>query len=241
MPSRLRAKKKSTWANAHFIKVTYGEKYHTCLEGTLYVKTSNLEGFFTDNSGLVWIGTDGQPVALFWGFVNDFMLHAPTWTKCILALNALMDLTLWLGIMCQKVKLKLPSQVQKYTGVLFDTTGVPTLLIPPDNVNRAWLWFIFSRQEGLPWNSLICPWPWSLGCSHPWSMLHPIGLGRPSFAVYMIAYMHLTLTQDTNLTESTYTTHACSWLPRNGLTWFGGNRPYDWTSACRHTAPTKVA
>ena len=88
-------------------------------------------------SGLIHMGPDGQPAVLFWGFVDDFMIHAPTHTKCGHALSTFMNFTLWLGIMCQKVKLKPPAQVQKYTGFLFDMTGIPTLHIPPDKCDHG--------------------------------------------------------------------------------------------------------
>ena len=52
--------------------------------------------------------------------------------KLIWALNAFMDLSLWLGFICQKVKTKPPAQSQKYCGFVFDTTGVPTLQLPED-------------------------------------------------------------------------------------------------------------
>ena len=37
------------------------------------------------------------------------------------ALNAFMDLTLWLGFICQKVKTKPPAQSKKYCGFVFNT------------------------------------------------------------------------------------------------------------------------
>jgi hypothetical protein len=43
-----------------------------------------------------------------------------------------MDLALRLGLICQEVKTKPPSQHQKYCGFLYDTTGIPTLRIPED-------------------------------------------------------------------------------------------------------------
>ena len=65
---------------------------------------SRLEGELHDpaiGSGLVRIGTDGLPAALIWGFVDYFKIHAPTRQKLIVALNAFMDLTLRLGLVCQ--------------------------------------------------------------------------------------------------------------------------------------------
>ena len=45
-------------------------------------------------------GDGGLPAALTWAFVDDFMIHAPTWEKLIWALNAFMDLSLRLGFIC---------------------------------------------------------------------------------------------------------------------------------------------
>jgi hypothetical protein len=88
-------------------------------------------------SGLVRIGSDGLPAALVWAFVDDFKIHAPTKRKLIRALNAFMDLSLRLGLICQKVKTKPPAQIQKYCGFVFDTTGIPTLRLPEDKRSRG--------------------------------------------------------------------------------------------------------
>jgi hypothetical protein len=96
-------------------------------------------------SGLVKIGRDGLPAALIWAFVDDFKIHAPTKAKLIVALNAFMDLALRLGLICQEVKTKAPSQVQKYCGFIYDTTGIPTLRIPEDKRERGLAMIRFLR------------------------------------------------------------------------------------------------
>jgi hypothetical protein len=88
-------------------------------------------------TGLVRIGTDGLPAALVWAFVDDFKIHAPTKKKLIIALNAFMEMSLRLGLICQKVKTKPPAQVQKYCGFIYDTTGIPTIRIPEDKRSRG--------------------------------------------------------------------------------------------------------
>lgn len=40
---------------------------------------------------------------------DDFKIHAPTREKLVMALNAFMDLSLRLGLICQKVKTTTPS------------------------------------------------------------------------------------------------------------------------------------
>ena len=99
-------------------------------------------------SGLVKMGVDGLPAALIWAFVDDFKIHAPTKAKLIVALNAFMDLALCLGLICQPVKTKPPSQVQKYCGFVYDTTGIPTLSIPEDKRARALAMIRFLRAGG---------------------------------------------------------------------------------------------
>jgi hypothetical protein len=83
------------------------------------------------------MGADGLPAALVWAFVDDFKIHAPTRAKLITALNAFMDLSLRLGLICQKVKTKPPSQVQKYCGFIYDTRGIPSLKIPEYKQSRG--------------------------------------------------------------------------------------------------------
>jgi hypothetical protein len=100
-------------------------------------------------SGLVRIGSDGLPAALMWAFVDDFKIHAPTKEKLIQALNAFMDQSLRLGYICQKVKTKPPSQRLKYTGFVYDTSGVPTLLIPEDKRSRALAMIHFLRAGSI--------------------------------------------------------------------------------------------
>jgi hypothetical protein len=61
------------------------------------------------------------------------------------ALNTFMDLALCLGLICQPVKTKPPSQVQKYCGFLYNTTGIPTLRIPMDKREQGLAMIHFLR------------------------------------------------------------------------------------------------
>ena len=87
--------------------------------------------------GYVGVQASGRPVALIFGFVDDFFIHAQTAADCCEALTAFMDLMVCLGIICQPVKTSPPAQVQKYCGFLFDTRGTPTLQIPPNTLVRT--------------------------------------------------------------------------------------------------------
>jgi len=80
---------------------------------------------------------NGQPVAIVFGFVDDFFVHAATWSDCVEGLNAFMDLMVRLGLICQPVKTSLPAQVQKHCGFIYDTRGTPTLHIPPNKIARC--------------------------------------------------------------------------------------------------------
>jgi hypothetical protein len=94
------------------------------------------------------MGTDGLPAALIWAFVDDFKIHAPTRRKLHTALNAFMDLSLRLGLICQKAKTKAPAQTQKYCGFVYDTTGIPTLRIPEDKRQRGLATIRFLKAGG---------------------------------------------------------------------------------------------
>jgi hypothetical protein len=80
--------------------------------------------------GLVYIGDDGLPAALIWAHCDDFFIHGPTRAKTAAALTTFLDLTVEVGLLCHPGKLTPPAHVVKYTGLLFDTTAVPTLRVP---------------------------------------------------------------------------------------------------------------
>jgi hypothetical protein len=87
--------------------------------------------------GRVLIGDDGLPAALIWVMVDDYLIHAPTKRKCYAAFSSFMDHMVRMGFICQRVKTSPPAQRQKFCGMIFDTTKIPTLLIPGSKVSRA--------------------------------------------------------------------------------------------------------
>jgi hypothetical protein len=87
--------------------------------------------------GRVYMGKDDLPAALIWGMVDDFFVHGPTKEKCGKAFSEFMDLTVRIGIICQRVKTKPPAQQQIFCGMDYDTRGVPTLRIPEEKVSRG--------------------------------------------------------------------------------------------------------
>jgi hypothetical protein len=80
--------------------------------------------------GIVYLGNDGLPAVLIWAHCDDFLVHGPTYTKTAAALTAFLDLTVQLGLLCHPGKLTPPALEVKYTGLIFDTSGVPTIRIP---------------------------------------------------------------------------------------------------------------
>jgi len=83
------------------------------------------------------IGLDGLPACIIWIHVDDLLIHGPTKAKCMLGLHQLLDLTVHLGFICQRCKTVPPCQLVKYCGFLYDTTDIPTMLIPEDKITRA--------------------------------------------------------------------------------------------------------
>jgi hypothetical protein len=95
--------------------------------------------------GRVLIGDDGLPAALIFAHVDDYFIHGPTCRKTCLAFNEFMDLSVRIGIICQEQKTHPPDQQQKFCGFLYDTTGMPRLIIPEDKVTKALALIHFLR------------------------------------------------------------------------------------------------
>jgi hypothetical protein len=87
--------------------------------------------------GFILTGKDGAAVRI-WVWVDDFLLHGPTHAKTLAALEYFLDTTVKIGMLCHPKKLTPPSQVVKYCGFIFDTTGIPCLRIPVAKRERAY-------------------------------------------------------------------------------------------------------
>ena len=101
--------------------------------------------------GRVYLGKDDLPAALILGMVDDFFVHGPTKEKCGEAFSEFIDLTVRLGIICQRLKTKPPAQQQIFCGMEYDTRGVPTLRIPEEKVSRGLAtieYLIRQNQDG---------------------------------------------------------------------------------------------
>jgi hypothetical protein len=113
-------------------------------------RAMNLHTYSADiGHGYVGLRINGSLVALVFGFVDDFMIHAQTAEDCCQALSFFIDLMVRLGLICQPAKTSPPKQVQKYCGFWYDTRGTPTLHIPPNKVSRcvASVEFLLSRPR----------------------------------------------------------------------------------------------
>jgi hypothetical protein len=69
-----------------------------------------------------------------------------------------MDYMIGLGFICQKAKTSLPAQTQKICGMLFDTTGIPTIRIPEEKLSwsKAMLEFVLALNEEAKVLQLTC-------------------------------------------------------------------------------------
>lgn len=100
--------------------------------------------------GYVGYQANGKPVVQVIGFVDDFKIHGSDYSDCCQGTSAFMDLMTRLGLICQPAKTSPPQQTQKYCGFLYDTTGTPTLRIPPNKISRclASVDFLLSLPRG---------------------------------------------------------------------------------------------
>ena len=88
--------------------------------------------------GRVLLGPDGLPSCLLWLHVDDCLVHGPTKEKCSEGLRQLLDLSVRLGFICQRVKTVPPCQCVKFCGFEYDTVGVPILRVPSEKRHRAY-------------------------------------------------------------------------------------------------------
>ena len=86
--------------------------------------------------GFNLIGRDGGVVKV-WAFVDDFLIHGPTYEKTSLALSLFLDLAVDCGMLCHPQKLTPPQQVVKYCGFLLDSRTIPCLRVPVSKRERA--------------------------------------------------------------------------------------------------------
>jgi hypothetical protein len=96
------------------------------------------EGYFPGKGhGYFWRLPGGEGAVKVFVHVDDFLLHGPSEALTLLALKNFLDLSVRVGLLCHPGKLKPPSQVQAYTGFLFDTRGIPCLRVPDDKREKA--------------------------------------------------------------------------------------------------------
>jgi hypothetical protein len=86
--------------------------------------------------GYVLTGRDGGSVRI-WVWVDDFLIHGPTYAKTAQALTFFLDTAVDCGFLFHPKKLVTPRQVVKYCGFLFDSRSIPCLRIPAPKRERA--------------------------------------------------------------------------------------------------------
>jgi hypothetical protein len=86
--------------------------------------------------GFVFEGPDG-PAVKIWVFVDDFLIHGPTYEKTAAALSFFLDTAVECGFLFHPKKLITPCQEVKYCGVLFNTDDIPCLKIPVSKRERS--------------------------------------------------------------------------------------------------------
>ena len=86
--------------------------------------------------GYVLTGRDGGSVHI-WVWVDDFLIHGPTYNKTARALTFFLDTAVDCGFLFHPQKLVTPRHTVKYCGFLFDSRSIPCLRIPVPKQERA--------------------------------------------------------------------------------------------------------
>jgi hypothetical protein len=89
--------------------------------------------------GMGWILIDANciPACHIYLHVDGILFSGPNYYKTCAALDWILDCTVRVGLICQPVKTKPPSQIQKSYGFIYYCTGMPTISIPEDKLTRA--------------------------------------------------------------------------------------------------------
>ena len=96
------------------------------------------DGTYDPRKGYGYILTNNHGLTVkVWGFVDDFMLHAPTPWLLYSTRDFFMDVACRLGFLCHPKKCPPPSQCIKFIGFEFNTTTFPELKIPLVKRERA--------------------------------------------------------------------------------------------------------
>jgi hypothetical protein len=105
--------------------------------------------------GRIELKDNGEPVALVFSMVDDFLVHGPTKETTKQAFTSFMDHSVRLGFICQHIKTSPPAQKQKFCGMIYDTSSVPIHRIPDTKVTRgkATVDYLLraNSQERLSW------------------------------------------------------------------------------------------
>jgi hypothetical protein len=79
----------------------------------------------------------GIPACNIYLHVDDILISGPNYDTTCAALDWILDCTVRVGLICQPVKTKPPSQIQKFCGFIYDYTGLPTIRTPPRKAHES--------------------------------------------------------------------------------------------------------
>jgi Reverse transcriptase (RNA-dependent DNA polymerase) len=102
--------------------------------------------------GYVWVTPDGRPGVQIYVFVDDFLLHGPTYSLTCQGLSLFMDEAVRVGLLCHPKKLIPPQQRVRYCGFELDTQTVPSIQLPEDKRCRieAMIQYVITRHLHIP-------------------------------------------------------------------------------------------
>lgn len=150
--------------------------------------------------GYVLEGKDGGAV-LIWVWVDDFLIHGPTYEKTCEAVRFFLDTAVDCGFLFHPKKCVWPCQEVTYHGFVFDTRTIPCLRIPVAKRERglAMVEHLLDSAPHKQWSrlsmavvsgtleSLVEATPRRLGHTHLrafHSLIHPAGLGEGAEPYY---------------------------------------------------------
>jgi hypothetical protein len=106
-------------------------------------------GFDPDKGyGFVFEDESGEGVVLLWVWIDDFLIHGPTYEKTSAALTIFLDACVDCGLLCHPTKLTPPQQRVKYCGLEIDTSDIPMLRIPTEKRERSYAMVDYLLSQG---------------------------------------------------------------------------------------------
>ena len=96
-------------------------------------------------TGIIFMNKLGELLPIIKSHVDDFFLHAKSYESLIKFVEYFLHKAISMGIVFNPLKLEPPSQVTKFCGTVYDTTGIPVRRIPMAKVSRALATIYYTR------------------------------------------------------------------------------------------------